>query len=141
MFETSDLYDIPDTAKVGFVKALLALADADGNVDLSESSFIQRVIESAGITDEQIFEGRSVLLGKIDLVDVLSDIKEEPVAKLLIQQLVLLAHVDGEYHENEKALILSTVEHFKLDLSWLTEVEAWACEGMTWLQKGRKLIS
>lgn len=140
MFETSDLYQLPESAKLGFIKALLAVANADGTIDLSESSFIQRVIESAEMSEEQLFEARKVLLTKPDLEAILQDISEESVARLLVQQLVLLAHIDGEYHENEKRLIASVASHFKFETEWLSGVEAWAQDGMNWLQRGRNFI-
>ena len=140
MFETSDLYQLPESAKLGFIKALLAVANADGTIDLSESSFIQRVIESAEMSEDQLFEARKVLIDQPELGVILSDIAEESVGRLLVQQLVLLAHIDGEYHANEKTLIDSVASHFKFKKEWVEGVEAWAEDGMKWLQRGRHFI-
>lgn len=141
MFETSDLYQLPESAKLGFITALLAVANADGTIDLSESSFLQRVIESAEVSEEQLFEARKVLLEPPDLDVILQDISDPSVARLLVQQLILLAHINGEYHEKEKSFIASVARHFQFEAKWLAGVEAWAQDGMNWLQRGRRFIA
>lgn len=140
MFENDELFGLPEDVKVSMIKALLSLAGKDGAVDLSESGFIQRVIEDAGLTDSQFDEARKVFREKPTRESLLEPIKAAGKGRLLIQQLLLLAHVDGEYHSNEKAVIQDSSAYFGFDKEWFETIEKWAQEGSDWWARGMGLL-
>lgn len=140
MWATSDLFDLPDAARQAFVEALLVLAHADGAVDLSESVFIQRVLDSADLEDEELEAARKVLEAPPPAEQLLKRLPNARSRKLLLQQLVLLAHVDGEYHEDERARVHEIATHAEVSEAWLGELEAWAAEGAAWKVRGEALL-
>jgi tellurite resistance protein len=110
---------------LAMVKGLISVAWADGQISSDEGEVIAALLEAFRATPSEVVEVHQYAKTKRTLDDV-------PVAELsyddrrvLLQHAVLLAHVDGVHHEDEKALLDGLCKKLRIpDVEALGIIEA-----------------
>lgn len=141
MLATNELYEFPEETRIAFIKAMLVVAGLDGKFDLAESSFIQQVMDASGLNEEQLREAGKVLIDTPSIDETIIGVVEPKARRLLIQQLILLSFVDGDYHYNEREKVRHAARLFRFRSSWVESLEDWAAAGLDWRNRGQELMS
>lgn len=90
---------------LAMVKGLISVAWADGQVSSDENEVIQALLEAFRATPSEAVEVHHYAKTKRTLDDVpVSELSYDD-RRVLLQHAVLLAHVDGVHHEDEKTLL------------------------------------
>lgn len=97
------------------VRALIAVAWADGTVDKPESGLIDGLLWAFGASDEEDAELRKAAESKTSLDDVDLSPLEESDQEQLLAHAALLTHADGEQTDEEKALLAKVVAKLGID--------------------------
>jgi tellurite resistance protein len=127
-----------ENSKYNFLKGLIYLAKADGQVDSDEKAFF-------------IETGRQLNLAECKLVelDELFDAEEYAVelefenkvqGNLLLQEGVQLCFLDGKYDVEEKAMIAYMGELLLIEEKKIIEIEEWVMEGVEWRERGYSIL-
>jgi len=123
-----------------FVTALLFIATIDDNYDPAEQAFVRAACQTAQLSPDDEAAINQVLLSRPSLDDVLVSVKDGPIARLLVRELVSLAHADGTYVEAERAGVAMICQKLGLSTTWLAAVEAWVADGIAWQKRGMELL-
>jgi len=90
---------------LAMVKGLISVAWADGQICDDENEVIQALLEAFSATPSEIVEVHQYAKTRRTLDDVpVSELSYDD-RRVLLQHAVLLTHVDGVHHEDEKALL------------------------------------
>ena len=96
------LRSLSDEGKKLFYSLEIVLANADGVFDAKEESLIKSHCLEMGIE----FTGKSDVSNELkDIIENINSSLSTKEKKIIFVELVAVALVDGEYHENEKKVI------------------------------------
>jgi len=99
---------------LAIVRGLVSVAWADGRVADEELEVIDALLSAFNASPSEIKEVRSFAATKRTLDDIeLTDLSMDD-RRVLLQHAVLLTFVDGEQHEQEKALLAELVDRLRL---------------------------
>ena len=133
-------YEIPAEDRGAFVKVMAFLAAADGEVSLEEKQALDNLIFRWQLDTQEVEDVYSVMNGGGKLDKILSQLVNIKTAFLLIQELVTLASLDGNYSDLEKKAVREIANQLNVSDKRLGDIEQWVEEGMTWRQKGLELL-
>jgi tellurite resistance protein len=93
-----------------------------------------------GLGTPDVGRVQDMVMATQSLSSALRRLKSQKTRRLLVQQAVALAWVDGRYDEAERAAVRSISGDLGVPEGWLEDVEKWAAEGHAWQQRGKALI-
>lgn len=116
-----------------YIKALVAIACADGTVSDKEREYIEIQAAIAGVkVDSWSLSPLSELQDKGSL---------SPQAKaLLIRDAIVLAHIDGSYDESERNVLFSIADTINFPREKVILLETWFQDYCEVLKKGIALL-
>lgn len=115
------------------MELLVYLAKADGKVEDIEEAVLHEYADLVAVD----FDSLDGNLGIEELVPQF----ETPESKLIVlQQLIRLSHLDGQFTKPEKETILRIAERMGVPLHVLQEVDGWVLDGLRWVLRGEELM-
>ena len=132
--------ELPLEQRRAFVAALLYVATVDEEYHSAEQDFVRSAFIAANLTTDDELAVIEVLRSRPPLERVLAPLKNQPVARLLVRELVALAHADGKYVDAERSGVALVSDLLGLPRAWLTDVESWVADGIAWQKRGIILI-
>ena len=133
-------FSVPQEDMVPFVKCMAAVARADGEVSDEERQAIESAMLAWSIEGEAAEAIQAILSDGGDIGDFVQHFSQPRTAYLLIQELVTLAALDGQYDEVERAAVLGIADKSGVSQGRVVEIEQWVNEGMAWRQRGLQLL-
>jgi len=135
--EASNDFDfLSEEQKSAFIRALIYLAKADGNLDDGEMDYIIALADANGISHREVIK-----FEKEDSVEsilkALSDIKERRVALEVIKEFFLLAYTDNELSEEEMIFIGKCGTAMGIEPEKIEQISNWVIDRIVWLEQAR----
>lgn len=124
-------------AKKEFIKGLIRLAKADGEISQEEQQYFLSAAVSIGLQEAQITE-ISESLSASTTIQLHFDTEMEKL--LLFREGIQLCAVDESYDENEKTEVRLMATELGISEDAILRIEAWVQEGMEWKRRGDKLL-
>jgi uncharacterized tellurite resistance protein B-like protein len=119
-----------------YLKALIDVAQADGNISDKERIFIE--------SQADILEVDIVSFGEINngwIISKTDNQKMSYTTKMsILMDLITIGYMDGEYDENEKMKVRKVAKIFNVTLKKVTELENWLLKYWKILETGKKLL-
>ena len=132
VFKTEEL-------KVNFLKGLLNIAKADGNVADEELFFFKNAAISLEISEEQINELIAIAVSIDNAIDLNFENKQQAI--MLLREGIQLCYIDNKYGEKERQIIANIAKHLKVSTNTLDKIEHWVSEGINWIDRGNDLLT
>jgi len=133
-------FSVPDCDRTVFIKIMAYLAQVDNEVSLEEKQFIDDLIFAWKLDEESIKEIYEILEKGSSIDSLLGEINEKKTGYLLIQELITLAHIDGNYGKEEKTAIIRIAFQLNVSPSRVEKLEQWVLDGLEWRKRGIELI-
>lgn len=134
-------FAVPPEDRPTFVKFLAYLARIDGAVTVNEKQAVDSLIFAWNLTEEEIVEIYEVLEHGASIQKLTSDLKSKKSGYLLVQELITLAALDGNYCEDERKAVRDIAARCGVSESRVMALENWVEEGIAWRKKGLTLIT
>jgi len=131
--------DLTDEQRQLYLKALIAVARVDGQLDEEESNFFLQIAEGMGI-EKQV--AQSYLAEETGATLDLSRIPplHNAAGALILRDLAAMAVVNNELAEKEEALIFEIGKAMQFSQEEINEFLDWAFMGLQWQLKSAALL-
>ena len=136
----NDLTTIFDTeeSKFNFLKGLIYLAKADGNVDDQERNFFLNAAANLNINEKYINKLNSLFDTEEYAIEL--EFSNRVQGRLLLQEGIQLCYLDGKYDIEEQAIIAHMGELLQIDDDTIEKIENWVLEGIQWRERGYAML-
>jgi len=131
--------DLTDEQRQLYLKALIAVARVDGQLDEEEANFFLQIAEGMGI-EEQV--AQSYLADETGATLDLSGIPplHNAAGALILRDLATMAVVNNELAEKEETLIFEIGKAMQFSREEIDEFLDWAFMGLQWQLKSAALL-
>lgn len=120
--------------KITFLKALLYLANIDGNRDEDEIKYIRNAVLSYKIKDLQsIFKPTT----EEEIIEELKTIEDRRICLELIKEMCLLGHSDSDLSDEETLFIGHAGLAMGIELEKIEQISNWVIDKIIWLEQGK----
>ena len=127
--------------KIPFLKAVLFIAKADADVDLSELTFFQDLSRYLGLSDMELSNTQTIIMsGKESLEESLSEITEYKTKLRLIYEMTTLSFADGVYDPAEKEVVHKSAEFLHVPEEKVKEIEKVVLEAAELRKKTEQIL-
>lgn len=135
-----DYRDILKTteARDNFMKGLIRLAKADGNISQEESQYFIGAANSMGLSEQQIEDMKEYMSSQEKLPVSFGSMAEKV---LFFREAIQLCAIDIAYTQEEKEEIRKIAGELNVSMDLIEEIEKWVEEGMSWKRQGDELVS
>ena len=135
-----DYQDILKTteARDNFMKGLIRLAKAVGNISQEESQYFIGAANSMGLSEQQIEEIKGYINSQKELPISFQSMAEKV---LFFREAIQLCAIDIMYTREEKEEIRKIAEELNVSIDLIKEIEKWVEQGMAWKRQGDELVS
>jgi uncharacterized tellurite resistance protein B-like protein len=130
--------------KVSFIRLLICVAHADGDINPSEKEVISEIVNSEMLTVKE----RHSLIYDFDwqrnhrlFAENLASVLTKPQKMYLLKKLYQLALSDGHLTPPEKEMIREISQIVGVSIKKLEEIESWVLEGVAWENKWKAIVS
>lgn len=134
--DMSYLSEMSEDDRVIFLKVLMRLAKADGNVDEGEEAFIAELMKAFEIPQSRENEVRSNASDD-DVVQEAKKIENRRTAMELVKEMCMLANSDGDLSDRETLLIGRVGKAMGLELEKIEQIGQWVIDRIVWLEEGK----
>lgn len=134
--DMSYLSEMNEDDRVIFLKVLVRLAKADGQIDDGEKSFITELARVFEIPASRAEEIRSAV-NDDDVVEEAKKIKNRRVSMELVKEMCMLANSDGDLSDRETLLIGRVGRAMGLELEKIEQIGQWVIDRIVWLEEGK----
>ena len=124
-----------DNDKLIFVKTLVRLADADGNIDEGEKEFITKLFKAFELSETLAKEIKATT--DEEVVKLAANISNRQVAMELIKEMCMLANSDGDLSDREIVFIGKVGLAMNLELEKIEQISQWVIDRIIWLEEGK----
>ena len=124
-----------DNDKLIFVKTLVRLADADGNIDEGEKEFITKLFKAFELSETLAEEIKATT--DEEVVKLAANISNRQVAMELIKEMCMLANSDGDLSDREIVFIGKVGLAMNLELEKIEQISQWVIDRIIWLEEGK----
>lgn len=125
-------------AKTNFIKGLIRLAKADGEIAAGEERYFLSAASELGLDEKSIDEiGRSIISNAPISIEFLSDLEK----LIFFREGIQLCALDESYDVNEKKEVRALAAELDIPEAIIEEIEAWVAEGMEWRHRGDDLLT
>ncbi len=121
------------TEKEILIDLLMRLANIDNTFDRNEMDYVL-AIHLKHEVDMKTDPNRSVQ-------QLCSSIKKDASRVIILQEMLRLARIDGEFAEPERVLIDEVAKYFKITAEKFIEIDRWVKSGLTWSANGTQIIT
>ena len=109
--------------KAEIVKTVFALAYADGNLDKGEERFIDFLLDSYGLTPEDVNQAQAAELSIEDLKKTASELTDPGDRAKAYEFASLVCLMDGSRQPEESEMLRNLKEAFEIDAEKALEIE------------------
>lgn len=134
--DMSYLSEMSEDDRVIFLKALVRLAKADGQVDDGEKKFIGELAQVFEIPAARAAEIRAAANDDA-VVEEVKKIKNRRTAMELVKEMCMLANSDGDLSDRETLLIGRVGQAMGLELEKVEQIGQWVIDRIVWLEEGK----
>ncbi len=138
---SKDILTILDSqaSKYKFMKGLLCLAKADGNISEEEKVFFQETSKSLGMNAETMEEFINILgESEINSEDVIFNARKQAI--FFIRESIQLCYIDSKYDIKEKKLVEKIAGKNNIDINHVNKIEDWVKKTIVLAEEGNKLL-
>jgi uncharacterized membrane protein YebE (DUF533 family) len=132
-----DLLD--ERSREAYVGILICVAAADGDLVREESAAIEAAMGRAMIRPNRRELMRPWLVEPPNLDDLLENISEDAL-RVTLRDSLIIAAVDGDYHESEIDIIKKISNASGITSNELESLTAWVEDGWRLMAKGRGIL-
>ena len=132
-----DLLD--ERSREAYVGVLIHVAAADGDLVREESAAIEAAMGRAMIRPKQREKMRPKLTEQGELSDLLEQLSED-ACKVALRDAMIIAAVDGDYHDDELNIIREIAKAAKVSKKDLKSLFKWVDDGWRWMALGRGIL-
>ena len=132
-----DLLD--EKSREAYVGILIHVAASDGDLVREESAAIEAAMGRAMIRPKQREKMRPQLMEKTKLSKLLDQLSEE-ACKVVLRDSMIIAAVDGDYHESELKVIREIAKASGVSKKELKSLFTWVEDGWRWMARGRGIL-
>ena len=132
-----DLLD--ERSREAYVGVLIHVAAADGDLVREESAAIEAAMGRAMIRPKQREMLRPQLIEKTKLSKLLKQLSQD-ACKVVLRDSMIIAAVDGDYHEAELEAIQEIAKASDISQEELKSLFNWVEDGWRWMAHGRSIL-
>jgi uncharacterized tellurite resistance protein B-like protein len=132
-----DLLD--ERSREAYIGVLIRVAAADGDLVREESAAIEAAMGRAMIRPKQRERMRPWLTDPPELDGLLAEMSAEARC-VVLRDAIIIAAVDGDYHESEIEVIRLIAKSAGIGSSELESLFSWVEEGWRWMARGRGIL-
>ena len=132
-----DLLD--ERSRDAYVGVLIHVAAADGDLVREESAAIEAAMGRAMSRPKQREKMRPKLTEQGELSDLLEQLSED-ACKVALRDAMIIAAVDGDYHEAELEVIREIAKAGGVGKKELNSLFTWVEDGWRWMARGRGIL-
>ncbi len=132
-----DLLD--ERSREAYVGVLIHVAAADGDLVREESAAIEAAMGRAMIRPKQREKLRPQLAKQNELPKLLGQLSED-ACRVVLRDSMIIAAVDGDYHESELEVIKEIAKVSGVSKKELDSLFNWVEDGWRWMARGRGIL-
>ena len=132
-----DLLD--ERSREAYVGILIHVAAADGDLVREESAAIEAAMGRAMIRPKQREKLRPQLAEQNKLAKLLEQLSED-ACRVVLRDSLIIAAVDGDYHESELEAIREIAKAGGVNKKDLDSLFNWVEDGWRWMARGRGIL-
>ncbi len=132
-----DLLD--ERSREAYVGVLIHVAAADGDLVREESAAIEAAMGRAMIRPKQREKLRPQLAKQNELPKLLGQLSEN-ACRVVLRDSMIIAAVDGDYHESELEAIKEIAKAGGVSKKELDSLFNWVEDGWRWMARGRGIL-
>ena len=132
-----DLLD--ERSREAYVGVLIHVAAADGDLVREESAAIEAAMGRAMIRPKQREKLRPQLAKQNELPKLLGQLSED-ACRVVLRDSMIIAAVDGDYHESELEAIKEIAKASGVSKKDLDSLFNWVEDGWRWMARGRGIL-
>ncbi len=132
-----DLLD--ERSREAYVGVLIHVAAADGDLVREESAAIEAAMGRAMIRPKQREKLRPQLAKQNELPKLLGQLSED-ACRVVLRDSMIIAAVDGDYHESELEAIKEIAKAGGVSKKELDSLFNWVEDGWRWMARGRDIL-
>ena len=132
-----DLLD--ERSREAYVGVLIHVAAADGDLVREESAAIEAAMGRAMIRPKQREKLRPQLAEQNKLAKLLDQLSED-ACRVVLRDSMIIAAVDGDYHESELEAIREIAKASGVSKKELDSLFNWVEDGWRWMARGRDIL-
>jgi uncharacterized tellurite resistance protein B-like protein len=132
-----DLLD--ERSREAYVGVLIHVAAADGDLVREESAAIEAAMGRAMIRPKQREKLRPQLAEQSKLAKLLDQLSED-ACRVVLRDSMIIAAVDGDYHESELEAIREIAKAGGVNKKDLDSLFNWVEDGWRWMARGRGIL-
>ena len=132
-----DLLD--ERSREAYVGVLIHVAAADGDLVREESAAIEAAMGRAMIRPKQREKLRPQLAEQSKLAKLLDQLSED-ACRVVLRDSMIIAAVDGDYHESELEAIREIAKAGGVNKKELDLLFNWVEDGWRWMARGRGIL-
>ncbi len=132
-----DLLD--ERSREAYVGILIHVAAADGDLVREESAAIEAAMGRAMIRPKQREKLRPQLTEPNELGKLLDQLTED-ACRVVLRDSMIIAAVDGDYHETELEVIGQIAKASGVSKKELDSLFGWVEDGWRWMARGRGIL-
>ena len=132
-----DLLD--ERSREAYVGVLIHVAAADGDLVREESAAIEAAMGRAMIRPKQREKLRPQLAKQNELPKLLGQLSED-ACRVVLRDSMIIAAVDGDYHESELEAIKEIAKASGVSKKELDSLFNWVEDGWRWMARGRGIL-
>ncbi|MEN9224303.1 MAG: TerB family tellurite resistance protein [Thermostichus sp. HHBFW_bins_43] len=130
--------DLTDEQRQLYLKALIAVAKVDGELDEEETTFFRQLAEGVGVETQLIQTYLDGTGAALDVTEIPA--MRNPAGALILRDLAAMAVVNSELVEKEEALIFEVGKAMQFSVEEVNEFLDWAFMGLQWQLKSAALL-
>ena len=132
-----DLLD--EKSREAYVGVLIHVAAADGDLVREESAAIEAAMGRAMIRPKQREKLRPQLTEQNELSKFLDQLSKD-ACRVVLRDSMIIAAVDGDYHESELKAIREIAKAGGVKKKELDSLFTWVEDGWRWMARGRGIL-
>jgi len=132
-----DLLD--EKSREAYVGVLIHVAAADGDLVREESAAIEAAMGRAMIRPKQREKLRPQLTEQNELRKLLDQLSKD-ACRVVLRDSMIIAAVDGDYHESELKAIREIAKAGGVKKKELDSLFTWVEDGWRWMARGRGIL-
>lgn len=132
-----EIYNSKESQKT-FIKGLINVIKADGVIDESEKTFLSDFLNNFDFDNKDKEEINNFLNSNNNEVTI--SFENDTQKLFFLKEALQLCYIDGEYHDEEKRLIMDIGKKLGINVEKIKNVEKWTAEGIEWYKRGIKIF-
>ena len=127
-------------ARIMYADILIALAQADDEVDAREEELLNGILDNMGLEADTI-QKLWITPRTMDVVEsMLRDVADEHFRRCLVKDCFLLAYADETVNPSESRFIKRVAQALDIDSATLTEIRNWVAAAVEQKRKAVELF-